>query len=130
MALECREAVLRTSRRHAELILNPKPYLYKDIGLSRLLSEKYLISRFYQYGPNNYGDMEQCENIVIFYSQTMRNELNCYSIWSVYGSFDVCSTTQLKIIHNKLISTHHIFPCVFVLLKNKPQATYTKCLES
>lgn len=54
-ALGNREAILRILRRHAESMLNPKPYMYSELGLSSLLSVTYLSTPFINTDPISMG---------------------------------------------------------------------------
>lgn len=119
-----RQNILRVLRRHVKNCLNPKPYMFLELELSYLLSVTHLNTTFYQYGPGNYRGFTECDDIVLFFSQEMLANLNFNEIRSVDGTFSMVPPPYFQLFTISYICNHHVFPCVFALLKNKRETTY------
>jgi hypothetical protein len=119
------QAILRLLRREQEKSLNPKPYAFPTIKISRNLSVTHTGRDFYRYGVDNYGNLEANDNFLIFYSDEMMQYLNeDGSIWSVDGTFSVVPEPYKQLFTISFIKNNHVFPACYVLMKNKNQNTY------
>jgi hypothetical protein len=67
------ENVYRMIRKFKIDFKNPKPYMYEEMKLSNKLAKTRTNELFYRYGPGNYGGLEQCDDFLIFFSDTMLN---------------------------------------------------------
>jgi hypothetical protein len=64
------ETLSRMLRRHRNKILNPQPYRYTDLNLSLVLSLSHSSEEFYQYGKQNYKNLMENDDILIFYTES------------------------------------------------------------
>jgi hypothetical protein len=70
-------------------ILNPKPYFYSSIKISKLLSLTHINQDFYRYGPENFQNLEIYEGIIILFSDSLAEKLVTFNTWCVYGTFKI-----------------------------------------
>jgi hypothetical protein len=94
------EALSKMLRRHRNVVFNPAPYLYSALKLSRILSISHTGEVFYQYGVQNFRNLIEYDNFLIFYTQTMIEKLKCEDIYCVDGTFSVVPRpyTQLFLV--------------------------------
>lgn len=50
-------------------------------------------------------------------------------IWCVDGTFDTIPSPYKQLYSLSVIKNHHVFPCIYVILKNKTEVTYLKMYE-
>ena len=86
------ETIYRTLTNIRERAFNPVPYINQTLGLSETLTKTYLLTRFYQYGPENYIDNIVDTYILIFYSKYAINHLRNNMLWCIDGTFDDVSS--------------------------------------
>jgi len=101
--------------------INPPPFLYNILRISELLSYTHSGESFYKYGPDNYGNITPNEDILIFFSDTMKNKLINNVFWCVDGTFSVVPSPYYQLFTISYYRNHHVFP---VILKNKHYNTY------
>lgn len=111
--------IFRNLRNQRVKIINPPPYRYPTLKLSDQLSKTHTNDQFYRYGPDNFGSYPVYDDIVIFYSDSLANKLSQNNIWSVDGTFKCVPSPYLQLFTISFLVDHHVFPAVFVLLKNK-----------
>jgi hypothetical protein len=61
------ETIHRTLRRFRTKLINPEPFMFPELKLSRLLAYTHIDTLFYRYGPDNYNSSEIHDSIVIFF---------------------------------------------------------------
>ena len=123
-ALGSFDTIYRYLRRYRENFINPRPYVNENLKLSEALCTTHTKESFYQYGIGNYKGLEVNADILIFFSNSMAQNLKNNSIWCVDGTFAVVPTPYMQLFTVSYIVDHHVFPCVFGILKNKKQNTY------
>jgi hypothetical protein len=79
--------------------------------------------QFYQYGYDNFKNLQRNDNIQVFFSETMVSKLFENEIWAVDGTFAVVPLPYMQLYTNSFIKNHHVFPSVFALFKNMNEET-------
>lgn len=108
---------------------NPSPYLFEELKLSYNFSHSCTGELFYRYGPGNYNNLEVCDNMLLFFSNSMINKLNENHVWAVDGTFQVVPRPFYQLFTISYLNNNHVFPVVFALLKNKTHETYSKIYQ-
>lgn len=105
------------------------PTISKDINDLYVPRHMYFNIReelFYRYGPNNYNFHKNDKDVLVFYSDFGSNLLKNNDVWCVDGTFYVAPKPFYQMITISVIINHHVFPCVFILVKGKSQDIYLK----
>ena len=82
--LECLYKILRNYRNQ---YINPLPYMFPEMELSTNLSETFRGELFYQYGPGNFRNIFENNDLCVFYSQSLVHKLQQNNFWCVDGTF-------------------------------------------
>ena len=118
------DLLYRNLRNHRIKTVNPPPYAYPRIKLSSQLTKTHTRTDFYRYGIDNYQGMIENDNMLLFYSDFAIEKLFSNTIWAVDGTFSVVPSPYKQLFTISYIKEHHVFPCVFAILKNKTFDTY------
>jgi hypothetical protein len=113
------ELIFKILRDHRLTNLNPKPYANLTLKINGSLLKKHTGKKFYQYRFENFRNLYENRNFLIFYSEDGIGKLLVNSTWSVDGTFFVVSKLYFQLFTVSYIKDHHVFPAVFILLKNK-----------
>jgi hypothetical protein len=124
-----KEAICKKLREFRRRTINPNPYKYPIVKLSNILSVTHTNEKFYQFGPDNLRDLESCEDILIFYSQSQILNLSLNNTWSIDGTFQVVPKPFYQLFSISYISNNMVFPSIFIILKNKKQSTYERMFK-
>lgn len=116
--------IYRCLRYYRQKFINPPPYIYNFLKLSESLCKTHTGSMFYQYGIGNYRNLEENSNILLFFSDQLAGNLINNEVWTVDGTFSVVPSPYMQLYTIGYIKNHHIFPCVFAVLKNKRKENY------
>jgi hypothetical protein len=120
-SIDCMSKKLRQYR---SKLINPPPYLFPNLLLSKKLSETHSRFKFFQYGIDNYGTYQQSEDILLFFSSYQIENLKINKIWCVDGTFQVVPSPWYQLYTISYIINNRVFPAIFAILKNKKQKTY------
>ena len=110
-------------------IINPRPYYYQELKLSRGITTTYKGENFYKYGPNNYGNLEIYENIQLFFSSSAVEILTSSDVWCVDGTFSIVPKPYYQLYTISALKGAHVYPVVFAILKDKLESTYRHVFE-
>lgn len=116
----------RRLRRYRSELINPLPYLSPQLKLSHKLCYTHINTPFYRYGPDNFNRLDINNDILLFFSDFAAEKLKQNSVWCVDGTFSVVPSPYLQLYTISCIKEHHVFPCIFAILKNKKKETYKK----
>ena len=116
--------IYRCLRYHRLKFINPPPFQYDTLKLSEQLCKTHTLNNFYQYGLDNYGNLEGHDGILLFFSTSMATKLINNHVWAVDGTFAVVPSPYMQLYTISYIKEHHVFPCIFAILKNKREDTY------
>jgi hypothetical protein len=83
-----------------------------------------LETTFFQYGPENYRGLLENDDLILFFSEDGIARLKENNIWATDGTFSCVPEPFFQLYTISYIKNHHVFPCIFGLLKNKNQDTY------
>lgn len=119
------ENLCRLLRYYRSQHINPKPYYNETLKLSRKLLETHKDLPFYRFGPENYGNLEENEDFLIFYSDNAIERLSNNLIWCVDGTFKVSPDPYIQLYTISYMVNHHVFPSIYCLMKNRRQETYS-----
>ena len=123
------ENISRILRSYRNNIINPKPYLYRDVNLSSVITTTHSGENFYQYGPNNYGSNEIFDSVQLFFSFSSIEMLKNNYIWCVDGTFSVVPAPYYQLYTISVLIGNNVYPVVFAILKDKLAITYKKIFE-
>ena len=129
-ALRNVENIFRVLRRKFRKTINPMPYFFEEMSLSRCLGYTYTDNLFFQYGPGQYRNLQENEDFCLFFSDELSIKLAMKEIWCVDGTFDVVPRPFYQLYSISYIENNHVVPCIFALLKRKTQETYTRLFET
>lgn len=118
------EHISRVLKHTREKYHNPTSYFSGALRLSEWLLKTHTDSRFYQYGPENYGVQDVKSVVILFYSYETLKNLRDDSLRGADGTFAVMSEPWRQLYTISYIGDHHVFPVVFSLLNNKSLDTY------
>jgi hypothetical protein len=118
------ETLSRMLRRHRNATLNPRPYRYPILKLSLNLSICNSGEEFFQFGPENYKNLIEDENFLIFYAASMIERMRREQIYCVDGTFKVVPRPFMQLYTVSFLKRSHVFPVIFGVLKNKKETTY------
>ena len=124
------ENLSRIVRYHRNLHINPKPYIYPSLKLGVNLSSTHTASKFYQYGVDNYRNLSENSNFLIFYSEAMVSNMKSEKVWCVDGTFCVVPKPYFQLFTVSFLRQVHVFPVFFCILKNKKETTYYELLST
>lgn len=110
-------------------IINPKPYFYPTLKISKQLSLTHTNKPFYRYGPEKYQNFQIYEGIIIFFSDGLAEKLAVFNTWCIDGTFSILPRPYKQMVTIGFIRDHHVFPVVFGLLKDKKFKTYINFLK-
>lgn len=111
-------------RRYKNSYLNPKPYLFSDIHLSKQLAYTHRNELFYQFGLGNYRNYSENSNFLIFYSDSLFNSLLNEEMLCIDGTFKVVPSPYYQLLTISILKNCTVFPIVYIICKNKTQETY------
>ena len=111
-------------RRFRNKIINPEPFIYPSLGLGEFITSTILKSSFYRYGPVNLSCSIVNSDILIFFSDTALNDLYLETVWCTDGTFSVVPDPYYQLYSVSYIKNYIVFPCIFVLMKNRRKETY------
>ena len=120
------ESIRRRLTRHRSNQINPHPYLYQTLKISRKLSLTHLGEQFYRYGIDNFGHYEVNNDFLLFFSDFMILRLVENRIWCMDGTFSVVPSPYTQLYTIGYLNNHHVYPCIFAVIKNKKRETYEK----
>ena len=123
------ESLYKQLRNFKNRKINPKPYKYHTLNLSESLSETYTFKKFYQYGLNNFGTLNQHDDLLIFYNEESVSKLYSEDVWCVDGTFSVVPKPFKQLYIISFIKNGVVFPVIFGILKNIIENTYYRFFE-
>lgn len=118
------ETVSKILRNYRATIINPKPYLFDVVNLSKKITTTYRNEKFYQYGPGNYENNPIYRGIQLFFSDSMLNFLKQSRVWCVDGTFSVVPAPHYQLYTISFLENNHVYPVVYAILDNKLEETY------
>lgn len=105
--------------------INPAPYENESLSLNSNLLKTHLGTDFFQYGPEKFRELARNDDVIVFYSDHAINRIRESNFLAVDGTtFSVVPEPYYQLYTITYIKDHHVFPCVFALLKSKNQETY------
>jgi hypothetical protein len=108
-ATESTAALYRMLRR-TKVALDPVPdEIIPVIDMGRNLCVTHREEQFYRYSPSNYGSLEVVEDIVIFYSTSLTNDLKIERLWSVDRTFSVIPAPFYQLYTISYVKQHLSF---------------------
>ena len=87
--------------------------LISELGLTEELLKTFRNTQLYQYGPGRYLGLPEYDEIVILFSDDIKNELYNNSIWCVDGTFSVSPAGFNQVFTIGIIRDHHVIPIVY-----------------
>ena len=118
--------MLRRLRKNS---INPKPYAYPTIKLSTDITTTHTKNLFYQYGPDQYRNLEHFDDFLIFSTDFQLQNLVENNIWSIDGTFQVVPSPWYQLYTISYVFNNRVFPAIFCILKNKRKETYDNLLN-
>lgn len=109
---------------------NPKPYANQSLGLSMKLLITHTKDKFYRYGPENYQNLTENDDFIIFFSDDALERINKSDILSIDGRFKYLPESYNQLLIISYIRENIIFPSIFCLLKNKEVSTYIEVFKT
>lgn len=111
-------------RNYRAKTLNTRPFEYNEIRLGRNLCFTFRDECLYQYGPENYRNVDVFDEFILFYSNSLFNEMKTHDVLCIDGTFKVVPRPFYQLFTISFLKNGHVYPVVYGILKNKNQRTY------
>ena len=118
------DTICKILRNHRIKIKNPAPQIYPTLKVGESPTTTVLNTPFYRYGVDNYDNVEENDDIRVFYSDHAATRLFREDIWCVDGTFSAVPSPYYQLYTIIFIKDNPVSPCIFGLLKNKKLETY------